>query len=56
MQSTVDHYENAMPWERMERQARQQGVPLSANTLAATSGKMIDLFEPIVRAQSTWLL
>lgn len=48
VQATVDHYENAMPWERMERQARQQGVPLSANTLAATSGKMIDLFDPIV--------
>src|SRR5690606_33996035 len=41
-------YENAVPWERMERQARQQGVPLSANTLASTSGKMIDLFDPIV--------
>jgi transposase len=48
VQSTVDHYENAVPWERMERMARQQGVPLSANTLAATSGKMIDLFDPIV--------
>jgi transposase len=48
VQSTVDHYENAVPWERMERQARQQGVPLCANTLAATSGKMIDLFDPIV--------
>jgi transposase len=48
VQSTVDHYENAVPWERMERMARQQGVPLSANTLAATSGKMLDLFDPIV--------
>jgi transposase len=48
VQSTVDHYENAVPWERMERLARQQGAPLSANTLAATSGKMIDLFDPIV--------
>jgi len=48
VQATVDHYENAVPWERMERQARQQGVPLSANTLAATAGKMIDLFDPIV--------
>jgi transposase len=48
VQATVDHYDNAMPWERMERQARQQGVPLSANTLASTAGKMIDLFDPIV--------
>ncbi len=48
VQATVDHYENSVPWERMERQARQQGVPLSANTLAATAGKMIDLFDPIV--------
>jgi transposase len=48
VQATVDHYENAVPWERMERQARQQGVPLSANTLAATAGRMIDLFDPIV--------
>jgi transposase len=48
VQATVDHYENAVPWERMERQARQQGVPLSANTLASTSGKLIDLFDPIV--------
>jgi transposase len=48
VQAAVDHYENAVPWERMERQARQQGVPLSANTLAATAGKMIDLFDPIV--------
>jgi transposase len=48
VQATVDHYENAVPWERMERQARQQGAPLSANTLAATSGKLIDLFDPIV--------
>lgn len=48
VQAAVDHYESAVPWERMERQARQQGVPLSANTLAATAGKMIDLFDPIV--------
>jgi transposase len=48
VQATVDHYENAVPWERMERAARQQGVPLCANTLAASAGKMIDLFDPIV--------
>ncbi len=48
VQATVDHYENAVPWQRMEREARKQGVPLCANTLAATCGKMIDLFDPIV--------
>lgn len=48
VQATVDHYENAVPWERMEREARKQGVPLCANTLAATTGKMIDLFDPVV--------
>jgi transposase len=46
--AAVDHYEDGVPWERMERHARQQGVPLSANTLASTSGRMIDLFDPIV--------
>jgi len=44
----VDHYQDAVPWERMERNARQQGVPLAANTLAASVGKLIDLFDPIV--------
>lgn len=48
VQATVDHYANAVPWERMEREARQQGVPLCANTLAATAGKMLDIFDPIV--------
>ena len=48
VQATVDHYDHAIPWERMQQRARQQGVPLSANTLAATCGKMIDLFDPIV--------
>jgi transposase len=48
VQATVDHYENAVPWERMEREARKQGVPLCANTLAATCGKLIDLFDPVV--------
>lgn len=48
VQATVDHYENAVPWERMEREARKQGAPLCANTLAATCGKMLDLFDPIV--------
>lgn len=45
----VDHYDDAVPFERMERHAEQQGVPLSANTLASSVGKLIDLFDPIVR-------
>jgi hypothetical protein len=45
----VDHYQDAMPWERMERNARQQGVPLSPNTLANSCGRVIDLFDPVVR-------
>lgn len=49
VQATVDHYQDATPWERMERSARQQGVPLSANTLASSCGKLIDLFDPIVK-------
>ena len=49
VQSLVDHYQDAVPWERMERRARQEGVPLSANTLAGSCGRVIDLFDPIVR-------
>jgi len=48
-QALVEHYEDAVPWERMERNARQQEVPLAANTLASSVGKVIDLFDPIVR-------
>lgn len=48
-QALVDHYEDAVPWERMERNARQQDVPLAANTLAASVGRVIDLFDPVVR-------
>jgi len=47
--ATVDHYEDGVPWERMQRRAREQGVPLSANTLAAASGRAIDLLDPILR-------
>lgn len=47
--AAVDHYQDAVPWERMERNARQQSVPLAANTLASSVGRMIDLFDPIVR-------
>jgi transposase len=45
----VDHYDDAVPWERMERNARLQDVPLSANTLAGSAGRVIDLLEPVVQ-------
>ncbi len=48
VQALVDHYQDAVPWERMERNARLQDVPLAANTLASSVGKVIDLFDPIV--------
>jgi transposase len=47
--ATVDHYDDGVPWERMQRRAREQGVPLSANTLAAASGRAIDLLDPVIR-------
>ncbi len=49
VQAVVDHYQDAVPWERMARRAEQENVPLSANTLAASAGRLIDLFDPIVR-------
>ena len=48
VQALVDHYDDAVPWERMERNARQQDVPLSANTLASSVGRVIDLLQPVV--------
>jgi transposase len=48
VQACVDHFDHAIPWDRMECVARQQGVPLSANTLARSVGRLIDLFDPIV--------
>lgn len=33
VQALVDHYQDAVPRERMERKARQEDVPLAANTL-----------------------
>ena len=48
VQALVDHYDDGVPWERMERNARQQDVPLSANTLASSVGALIDRFEPVV--------
>lgn len=49
VQAAVDHYDDAVPWERMERNARAEGVPLAANTLASSVGRVLDLFDPIVR-------
>jgi transposase len=49
VQALVDHYQDAVPWERMERNARAESVPLAANTLASSVGKLIDLFDPVVR-------
>jgi transposase len=48
VEALVDHYDDAVPWERMERNARQQDVPLSANTLASSVGRVIDLFDPVI--------
>ena len=47
VQAMVDHYDDAVPFERMQRHARQQGVPLSANTLAKGVSRLIDLFDPV---------
>ena len=49
VQALVDHYDDAMPFERMQRNAEQQGVPLSANTIASSVGRLIDLYDPVVR-------
>ncbi|HEY4220969.1 MAG TPA: IS66 family transposase [Myxococcota bacterium] len=49
MQALCDHYQDAVPWERIERNARAEGVPLAANTLASSVGRVIDLFDPIIR-------
>jgi transposase len=49
IEAAVDHYRDAVPFERMARDARAQGVPLAANTLARGVGKLVDLLDPIVR-------
>jgi transposase len=49
VQSLVDHYDDAVPWERMERNAREEGAPLAANTVASSVGRVIDLFDPVLR-------
>jgi transposase len=48
VQACVDHFDHAVPWDRMACKAREQGVPLSANTLARSVGRLIDLMDPIV--------
>jgi transposase len=50
VQAMVDHDDNAVPFERMAQSAVQQGVPLSANTLAASVGRLVDRFDPVVRS------
>lgn len=45
----VDHYRDGVPWERMARNAREQGVTLPANRLAASVWRAIDLLDPVVR-------
>lgn len=49
VQAAVDHWADGVPWERVARNARAQGVPLSASTLASSAGRAIDLLDPIVR-------
>jgi hypothetical protein len=44
----VDHLQDAVPFERMERNARAEGVPLAANTLASSVHALIDRCQPIV--------
>jgi transposase len=46
--ATVDHFQDATPYERMARNAKAMGVPLAANTLASNVGALIDLCDPIV--------
>jgi transposase len=46
--ATVGHHGDGVPFERMERDAKEQGVTLPANTLAANVGALVDLLDPIV--------
>lgn len=46
--ATVDHVQDAVPYERMARNAKAMGVPLAANTLASNVNALIDLCDPIV--------
>lgn len=49
VQSLVDHYVDAVPLERIARNARAQGVPLAPQTLGKAIGRAIDLLDPIVK-------
>ncbi|MEZ4447812.1 MAG: transposase, partial [Polyangiaceae bacterium] len=48
VQAMVEHYGEAVSYERMERRAEEQGVPLRANTLARNVSRLVDLLDPIV--------
>lgn len=48
IEALVEHYGEAVPFERMERRAEEQGVPLRANTLARSVARVVDLFDPVV--------
>jgi len=43
----VDHYDDAVPWERMEPTLAARRSAL-ANTLASSVGRVIDLFAPVI--------
>jgi len=45
----VDHVGDGVPLERIARNAKAEGVPLSANTLGRNIGWLIDLCDPIVQ-------
>lgn len=45
----VDHVQNAVSFGRMACEAKAQGVPLSANTLASSVHALIDRCDPIVQ-------
>ena len=50
VQALVDHYEDAVPWERMERNARAARRPARGQHAGRRpSASVIDLFDPIVR-------
>lgn len=48
IEAMVEHYGEAVPFERMERRAEEQGVPLRANTLARGVARLVDLLDPII--------
>jgi transposase len=47
VEAMVEHYDNAS--RSAHGPAPRSGVPLSANTLAASVGRLVDLFDPVVR-------